>query len=64
VDADQLVGAAEIAERLGLKRYQRVHELRARNPDFPEPIATLQQALVFYWPDVERWARQTGRLPR
>lgn len=63
MDIDQLVGAAEIADRLGLTRYQRVHELRRRHDDFPPPIAHLRQALIWYWPDVERWAKMTGRLP-
>lgn len=62
VDVEQLVGAAEIAQRLGLTRYQRVHELRRRHDDFPEPVAKLQQAMVWYWPDVEKWAKATGRL--
>jgi hypothetical protein len=61
VDADQLVGAAEIADRLGVARPQVVHLWRTRYPDFPEPVAQLRQALVWYWPDIERWARRTGR---
>lgn len=64
VDLDRLVGAEEIAERLGLTRYQRVHELRRRNPDFPQPILQLKRAMIWYWPEVERWARANGRLPR
>lgn len=59
---DQLVGAEEIAVRLGLTRYQRVHELRRRHEGFPEPVAQLKRAMVWYWPDVERWAKATGRL--
>lgn len=59
---DQLVGAAEIAERLGMKRPQVVHSWRNRHDDFPTPVAHLRTALVWYWPDVERWARTTGRL--
>jgi hypothetical protein len=59
---DQLVGAAEIAERLGVKRSNVVHDWRRRHRDFPEPVARLRQALVWAWPDVERWARRTGRL--
>lgn len=62
IDADDLVGASEIAQRLGLTRVQRVHELRARSQDFPEPVAALTQALVWNWPDVEKWARRNGRL--
>ena len=61
---DQLVGAAEIAERLGLAHPQTVHTLRRRHEDFPEPIATLRTAMVWAWPDVERWARDTGRTVR
>lgn len=64
LDADHLVGAAEIASRLGAKRHNVVHDWRRRYPDFPEPVANLRQAMVWYWPDVERWAKATGRLPR
>lgn len=62
IDADHLVGAAEIATRLDLSHTQTVHTWRRRYDDFPEPIAQLEQALVWNWPDVERWARSTGRL--
>jgi predicted DNA-binding transcriptional regulator AlpA len=62
VDVDQLIGAAEIAERLGVRRPNVVHDWRRRYPDFPQPVAKLRQALVWTWPDVERWARRTGRL--
>lgn len=64
IDSEQLVGAAEIAARLGVKRPQVVHGWRTRYPDFPEPVAHLRQALVWYWPDVERWAKATGRIGR
>lgn len=64
VDVDNLVGAAEIAERLGVARAQVVHDWRRRYPgEFPEPVAKLKQALVWNWPDVEVWARSTRRLP-
>jgi hypothetical protein len=62
VDTELLVGAAEIAKRLGVSRAQTVHNWRARDIDFPEPVATLEVALVFYWPDIENWALKTGRL--
>lgn len=61
LDPAQLVGAAEIAARLGVGR-QMVHQWRQRHEDFPEPVARLEQALVWHWPDVEAWARRTGRL--
>jgi len=62
VDVDQLVGAAEIAQRLGLAQ-RTVHDWRRRHADFPAPVAELTAALVWNWPDVERWARKTGRIP-
>lgn len=64
IDADQLVGAAEIAERLGVSRPQAVHTWRVRHDKFPEPIATLKTAMIWYWPDVEEWALATGRFER
>jgi predicted DNA-binding transcriptional regulator AlpA len=68
VDVDNLVGAAEIAEKLGVERTV-VHNWRRRSapvgmPDFPDPIAELGRFLVWHWPDVESWARATGRLRR
>lgn len=48
--------------RLGLRRYQRIHELRSRNLDFPAPVVTLRRRMVWNWPDVERWGGKTGRL--
>jgi hypothetical protein len=62
VDVKNLVGAAEIAQRLGVARPNVVHDWRRRYRDFPEPIARLRQAFVWNWPDVHRWARRTGRL--
>lgn len=60
---DQLVGASEIAKRLGLKQRQGVHMWQKRHPDFPQPVAKLDMGTVWYWPEVERWAKKTGRLP-
>ena len=62
VDSDDLVGATEIAERLGLAQAQTVHNWRRRHDDFPKPIASLRQAMIWAWPDIEQWARSTGRL--
>jgi predicted DNA-binding transcriptional regulator AlpA len=63
VDPKQLVGAAEIAERLGAARPQMVHMWRRRDASFPKPIAELRQAMIWHWPDVETWAKATGRAP-
>ena len=59
---EDLVGAAEIAQRLGAARASLVHDWKHRYDDFPEPVATLSAGLVWAWPDVEKWARATGRL--
>ncbi len=56
IDADDLVGAAEIAERLGVAQVQTVHTWRRRYPEFPQPVARLRQALIWSWPDVLAWA--------
>lgn len=62
LDVDQLVGAAEIAERLGIPDSTGVHALRRRNDDFPEPVAKLKTALIWFWPEVEAWAKaRVGR---
>jgi hypothetical protein len=62
LDVEQLVGASEIAKRLGVKQRQAVHVWRQRYPDFPEPVLRLDMGLVWNWPEVERWARATGRM--
>ena len=61
IDPGLLVGAPEIAERLGLARPQVVHNWRYRHADFPVPIAELRQGNVWYWPDIEEWLQMTGR---
>ena len=58
----ELVGAAEIAKRLGSTRRQLVTDWRRRHPDFPQPVAQLEMGNVWAWPDVEAWAKRTGRL--
>lgn len=60
---NELVGASEIAKRCGVTRTQAVHMWRIRYEDFPKPVASLDMGLVWYWPEVERWAKKTGRLP-
>ena len=62
LDVDELVGAADIAARLGVKRLQVVHDWRRRHGKFPPPVATVSRTLIWFWPDVRRWAVQTGRL--
>jgi len=56
-----LVGKAEISRKLGV-RPGVVHDWQRRYPDFPAPLTKLTMGNVWNWPDVERWARSTGRL--
>jgi transposase-like protein len=68
IDVDNLVGTAEIARRLGVKRPQVVHDWIRRHKEdsehpFPKPVAHLSKVKIWNWPDVERWAKQTNRLP-
>jgi transposase-like protein len=58
---DELVGVAEIADRLGVGTSV-VHDWRRRHPDFPEPVRQLRMGLIWDWATVARWARTTGRL--
>jgi hypothetical protein len=61
VDVNDLVGADEIADRLDVSARQVVHTWRRRHPDFPQPVAKLRQGYIWAWPDVQAWARKTGR---
>jgi hypothetical protein len=47
---------------VGMATASVVHDWRARYPEFPEPVARLKAAHVWAWPDVEAWARKTGRI--
>jgi hypothetical protein len=63
IDVDDLVGAEEIAERLGIAHVETVHAWRRRHPEFPPPVKQLRRAMIWSWPDVKAWAKRTGRLP-
>jgi hypothetical protein len=62
VDVDDLVGAHEIAHRLGVARQQVIPEWRRRHWDFPKAVATLKTARTWDWVDVEVWAKSTCRM--
>ena len=63
VNINDLVDAREVAERLGLAHRQTVHGLLTRYPDFPAPLGMWGRTRIWAWPDVERWAREHGRIP-
>ena len=58
--SNHLMGLTEVAALLGVSR-QRAHQL-AKRDDFPEPTARLAAGLIWQAEDVERWARDHGRL--
>ena len=63
VRVDDLVGPVEIAQRLGLSHAESVLTYWRRYDDFPDPVVTLgKQTRVWAWPDIEQWARATGRI--
>jgi len=57
---EHLMGIAEIAELLGVSR-TRIHQLRSEGA-LPQPCETLAMGPVWLREDIERWARETGRL--
>jgi prophage regulatory protein len=56
-----LMGAAELSERLGCSR-QRAYQI-ARKSDFPKPYAKLKQGTVWAAEEVEAWMIAHGRIP-
>lgn len=57
---DHLMGQTEIAELLGVSR-QRAQQLY-KEGTLPPPADVLAMGPVWLREDVERWARDTGRL--
>lgn len=65
VDVDDLVSAAEIADRLGYVNVTSFHSVRTRDPDFPQPVVRTGKNghfLLWLWPEVLDWAYRRGRL--
>lgn len=55
LNVHHLVGAAEIAEMLGVSR-QRVHQVTTK-PGFPAPVVVLTMGKVWHREQVEAWDR-------
>jgi hypothetical protein len=55
-----LVGTKEIGDMLGVSR-QRAQQL-AQRADFPEPQSRISTGPIWLREDIERWAREDGRL--
>jgi len=63
VDADDLIGAAEVAKVLHLSHASSVTTYLHRYPGFPKPVVDLPASRVRLWrrQDVERWDRERTR---
>ena len=61
VRVDDLVGPAEIAERLNVAPAT-VWQWHGRHVAFPDPVVRLKGSTLWLWPEIEKWARRTGRL--
>jgi len=55
-DGDELVDAAEVAARLGLRNARAVLDLRVHRLGFPAPVGRQGRALLWSWSQVERWS--------
>lgn len=64
VDPENLIGAAEVAEILGLAQAASVATYKRRYSDFPKPVVQLTKSRISLWlrSDIERW--DAGRLKR
>jgi hypothetical protein len=64
VDTEDLIGAAEVSEALGLAHASSVAVYAGRYPDFPQPVVELPRSKVRLWlrADIEAFrARHPGR---
>jgi hypothetical protein len=59
VDADELVGAADVAAILRLSRPNSVTTYLRRYPDYPKPVVDMSTSRVSIWRrrDIEQWQR-------
>jgi predicted DNA-binding transcriptional regulator AlpA len=58
---EHLIDINGIAEMLGITR-QGAYKLVARETTFPAPEVELAAGRIWKREDVERWARETGRI--
>lgn len=61
---DKLVTSRDIADRLGIADAAVIRNWRKRYADFPAPVLERQDTIaLWYWPEIEEWARKTNRWP-
>jgi predicted DNA-binding transcriptional regulator AlpA len=62
VNPQNIVGANEIAKRLGRAHSTIVHSWHRRLKDFPQPIVVLKAGKLWDWEEVKEWAKKTKRI--
>ena len=64
IDPSELVDAHGVAALLNLSNRKAVAVYRGRYADFPEPVVDMGTGRCLLWlrADIEKWAKQTGRL--
>ena len=64
VNTEDLISASEVAAILGLSHYNTVTTYLRRYPEMPRPVIDKSRSRIRLWlrPEVEAWARETGRL--
>ena len=62
VNPQNIVGAHEIAKRLGRAHSTIVHSWHRRLKNFPQPIVVLSAGKFWDWEEVKEWAKKTKRL--
>ena len=57
VNTEDLIGAADVAEILGLSHHNSVTTYLRRYPDFPRPIVDLSRSRIRLWrrQEIEDW---------
>ena len=60
VNTEDLIGAAEVAEILGLAHHNSVSTYLRRYDDFPRPVVDLPKSRVRLWlrQDINKWRKQ------
>lgn len=63
INSEDLIDSQEVSEILGLAHRNSVTGYLRRYPDMPRPVVELGTGRVRLWlrPQVEAWARKTGR---
>jgi glutathione-regulated potassium-efflux system ancillary protein KefG len=62
MNTEDLIGAAEVAEILGLSHHNSVSTYLRRYGDFPRPVVDLSKSRIRLWDrqDVEAWNNRRG----